>query len=329
MSGFDKKQIILNALCDGKFHSGEALGELIGISRAAVSKHIKQLGELGVEIFRVSGKGYSLLNNLTLLSEQQIKAFALRLGDELPNITVKHVIPSTNDYLLEQVRAGKPLENGQIVVAECQSAGRGRRGRTWVSPFGSHIYFSMHWQLDGIQQAMGLSIAVGIAVREAIQSVVTSEVKVKWPNDLLIERQKIAGILVELEGQTDGPCSVVIGVGINVNMPQIQGDEIDQPWTDMNTHANVPVDRNALVATLICQMKQQLVEFEQQGLQNATAHWNQHDCYYDQPIELIMGNRRLYGIGKGIDLQGGIVLDEEGIGEKAYYGGEISLRGRT
>ncbi|MCJ8275115.1 MAG: biotin--[acetyl-CoA-carboxylase] ligase, partial [Psychrosphaera sp.] len=183
--------------------------------------------------------------------------------------------------------------------------------------------------LDGIQQAMGRSIAVGIAVREAIQSVVASDVKVKWPNDLLIARQKIAGILVELEGQTDGPCNVVIGVGINVNMPQSQGDEIDQPWTDMNTHSNVPVDRNALIATLICQMKQQLVEFEQQGLQNAITHWNQHDCYYDQPIELIMGNRRLNGIGKGIDLQGGIVLDEEGTGEKAYYGGEISLRGRT
>lgn len=326
MPGFDKKQTILNALSDGKFHSGEALGLLIGTSRAAVSKHIKQLGDLGVEVYRVSGKGYSLLNNLTLLSEQQIKAFSSRMGDELPSISVKHVIPSTNDHLLAKVRTGKPLLNGECVVAECQSAGRGRRGRSWVSPFGSHIYFSMHWQLEGIQQAMGLSIAVGIAVREAIQTVVTSDVKVKWPNDLLIERQKIAGILVELEGQTDGPCGVVIGVGINVNMPQAQGDIISQPWTDMNTHSNVPVDRNELVATLIFQMKQQLVDFEQQGLQNAIAQWNQHDCYYNQPIELIMGSRRLCGIGKGIDLQGGIVLEEEGTGEKAYYGGEISLR---
>jgi BirA family biotin operon repressor/biotin-[acetyl-CoA-carboxylase] ligase len=327
MSGFEKKQIILNALADGQFHSGETLGQLLGISRAAVGKHIKQLGDLGIEVFSVSGKGYRLSDELVLLANEKIGSHYKKLTDREPMIEVKHVIDSTNDYLLQKVRSEAVLNSGDSVVAECQTAGRGRRGRAWVSPFGSHIYLSMYWQLEGIQQAMGLSIAVGLAVREAIQSMVSSNVQVKWPNDLLVERQKIAGILVELEGQTDGPCGVVIGVGVNVNMPEQQGELIDQPWTDITTHSNHPIDRNELVASLIYHMKTQLNDFELQGLEQCVARWNQFDRYYNQAIELIMGSRRLSGIGKGIDSQGGILILETGASkEKAYYGGEISLR---
>jgi BirA family biotin operon repressor/biotin-[acetyl-CoA-carboxylase] ligase len=188
----------------------------------------------------------------------------------------------------------------------------------------------MFWQLDGIQQAMGLSIAVGVAVRNAIQILVASPVKVKWPNDLLVDSKKIAGILVELEGQADGPCGVVIGIGINVDMPTEQGETIDQPWTDMVTQANGKVDRNELVANLFYQLKAQLTDFEQLGLQCCIDDWNCHDRYFDQPINLIMGSRTVSGIGKGIDLQGGIMLLEEDAEQaKPYYGGEISLRGRT
>jgi BirA family biotin operon repressor/biotin-[acetyl-CoA-carboxylase] ligase len=325
MAGFEKKQQILSVLSDGKFHSGEALGQMLGVSRAAVGKHINQLTELGIEIFRVSGKGYCLADHLVLLNEQQIRVHSKGSAD----IEVKHVIGSTNDYLLQQVRSGTPLTNGRCVVAECQTAGRGRRGRAWVSPFGSHIYFSMFWQLDGISQAMGLSIAVGIAIREAIQASLNAPVQLKWPNDLLVHDEKIAGILVELEGQTDGPCGVVIGIGINVNMPEGQGGQIDQPWTDMVTHSEQEIDRNVLVAKLIAQLQQQLQIFQDKGLKRFVEQWNQYDRYLNQPVSLLMGNKTVKGIGKGIDSQGGIMLLESGANQaKAYYGGEISLRGQ-
>lgn len=325
MAGFEKKQQILSVLSDGKFHSGEALGQMLGVSRAAVGKHINQLTELGIEIFRVSGKGYCLAEHLVLLNEQQIRGHSKGAAD----IEVKHVIGSTNDYLLQQVRSGASLANGRCVVAECQTAGRGRRGRAWISPFGSHIYFSMFWQLDGISQAMGLSIAVGIAIREAIQASLNAPVQLKWPNDLLVRDEKIAGILVELEGQTDGPCGVVIGIGINVNMPEGQGGQIDQPWTDMAAHSHAEIDRNVLVAKLITQLQQQLQAFQDKGLKRFVEQWNQYDRYLNQPVSLLMGNKTIKGIGKGIDSQGGIMLLESGANQaKAYYGGEISLRGQ-
>lgn len=330
MAAFDKKQQILNQLSDGRFHSGEALGSLLGISRAAVSKHIHQLIELGVEIFRVSGKGYCLAQDMTLLDECLIKQ-NLKIANALsPKVEVKHVITSTNDYLLEKVRSAQPPANGDCVIAECQTAGRGRRGRVWVSPFGSHIYFSMYWQLDGISHAMGLSIAVGIAVREAICEQVDAEVKLKWPNDLLLDDKKLAGILVELDGQTDGPCGVVIGIGINVNMPNGASAAIDQPWADIASYCNGAVDRNLLVATLIDKLHQGLKRFEIEGLGGSVEHWNAHDRYFNQPVKLLMGSRCIEGVAKGIDMQGGILLVEQG-GEiaKPFYGGEISLRGNS
>lgn len=329
LSSEEKKQTILNHLSDGQFHSGEKLGTLLGISRAAVGKHVKQLIELGVEIFSVTGKGYCLADNLVLLSKQKIDSHYQQISHNTANVAVKHVISSTNETLLQSIRNNESLSNGDTVVAECQTAGRGRRGRSWISPFGSHIYFSMYWQFEGIQQAMGLSLAVGLAVREAIQPLMNDEVKVKWPNDLLVNQQKIAGILIELEGQADGPCGVVIGIGINVNMPAEQAQKIDQPWTDISAHTNNPVDRNDLIARLMVELKQTLVDFEQNGLQTTIAQWHQHDHYYNQPIELMMGSRRLAGICKGIDRQGGVLILEAGREvTTAYYGGEISLRGR-
>lgn len=338
---FNKKQFILDCLSDGQFHSGQILGEGLGISRAAVAKHVKQLTELGVDVFSVKGRGYQLSKPLILLSGQKIEAHyqALCLAawqtkgqtkgetEGLAQVEVKHVIASTNEYLLAKIGQGEQLANGQCVVAECQSAGRGRRGKSWVSPFGSHVYFSMVWQFEGIQQAMGLSLAVGMAVRAAIQPLIDVQVKLKWPNDLLVAQRKIAGILVEVEGQTDGPCDVVIGIGINVNMPASHAPSIDQPWTDINSHSESPVDRNALIAGLILHLQQTLRDFSQNGLQSTLAQWQQYDHYYDQPVELLMGATRLRGICKGIDKQGGILLLAAGSEcPKAYYGGEISLR---
>jgi BirA family biotin operon repressor/biotin-[acetyl-CoA-carboxylase] ligase len=330
MTSFAKKHLILSMLADGKFHSGEALGECLGVSRAAVGKHIKQLAELGIEVFSVTGKGYCLEQPLILLDDKEVIDWASKTELFNPNIEVHHMINSTNDYLLGRVRKGESLTNGTTVVAECQTAGRGRRGRQWMSPFGSHIYFSYLWHLDGIGQAMGLSIAVGLALREVVQEFVDVPVTLKWPNDLYVDGKKLAGILVELEGQADGPCAVVIGIGINVNMSTTQGGAIDQPWSDMKTYQTQSLNRNQLIARLMTKLNRQMQLFSEQGLEPMVDAWNEHDHFYDKPVSLLMGNRKVIGVSRGIDPQGGIVLlERDGISHKVYYGGEISLRSQA
>jgi len=333
MTSFAKKHQILSLLSDGEFYSGQALGELLGVTRSAVGKHMQQLEHLGLDIYSVTGKGYKLASPLTLLDAEKILPESNSNGTKSANATasleVHHVINSTNDHLLSQVRAGETLPNGYTVVAECQTAGRGRRGRQWVSPFGSHIYFSYLWHLDGIGQAMGLSVAVGLALRQTIAPLIDAPVTLKWPNDVYVDGKKIAGILVELEGQADGPCAVVIGIGINVNMPQAQGETIDQPWTDISRECDeANIDRNQLIGRLMLNLANQMQQFTQSGLAPIVASWNEHDHFYQKPVKLLMGNHQIEGIGQGIDAQGGIVLkDLKTQINKAYYGGEISVRG--
>lgn len=335
MSSFVKKHQILSLLSGGGFYSGEELGRTLGISRAAVSKHIKQLEKLGLDIYSVTGKGYKLSTPLTLLDNEQIKRQVLM---SLPSgvysssnqnwLEVHHIIGSTNDHLLQQVRDGDGMGNGQTVVAECQTAGRGRRGRQWVSPFGSHIYFSYLWHLDGLGQAMGLSVAVGLALRTTIAEFIGADPKVtlKWPNDVYVDGKKIAGILVELEGQADGPCSVVIGIGINVNMPQASAEQIDQPWTDLNAYTDANIDRNQFIAKLCVALYRQMQSFTVEGLSPLVSQWNALDYYYQQPIKLMMGKHETHGVCMGIDHQGGLVLKLADGNTRSFYGGEISVR---
>ena len=334
MSNFEKKHRILTLLSDGEFYSGQALGDDLGISRAAVSKHVKQLEEVGLDIYSVTGKGYKLATPLTLLDEQKISQQVNARLPQLVNsqwLEVHHIIGSTNDYMLQQIHDTRAMENGHTVVAECQSAGRGRRGRQWISPFGSHIYFSYLWHLDGIGQAMGLSVAVGLALRATIAAFIDdgsigADVTLKWPNDVYVDGKKIAGILVELEGQADGPCAVVIGIGINVNMPQASAEQIDQPWTDLNAYTDVTIDRNQFIAKLCSALYEQMQSFTVEGLSPLVSQWNEFDYFYQQPIKLMMGKHETHGVCMGIDHQGGLVLNLLNGQTRSFYGGEISVR---
>ncbi len=190
------KLSLLRALSKGGFHSGEELGDELGISRAAVSKHIKGIQGWGVDIFRVQGKGYQLANPLQLLDESVLNSSVATPFALIP------VIESTNQYILDNARE---LDSGFVCIAEYQSKGRGRRGREWISPFGSNLYLSMFWQLEaGMAAAMGLSLVVGIAIAEAIEKLGIEGIKLKWPNDLYHNDKKLAGILVEMSGQAGG-----------------------------------------------------------------------------------------------------------------------------
>ncbi|RLM02128.1 biotin--[acetyl-CoA-carboxylase] synthetase [Gibbsiella quercinecans] len=302
-------------LADGNFHSGEHLGEALGMSRAAINKHIQTIREWGLDVFTVPGKGYSLPAPIQLLDAERITHLLTE-----QRITVLPVVDSTNQYLLDRIAE---LQSGDACVAEYQQAGRGRRGRRWVSPFGANLYLSMFWRLEqGPAAAIGLSLVIGIVMAETLQRLGAENVRVKWPNDLYLNDRKLAGILVELTGKTGDAAQLVIGAGINLAMRDTHA--IDQGWINLQ-EAGIDIDRNELTATLLNELRRTLPQFEQQGLAPFVARWRQLDNFIDRPVKLLIGEQQIFGIARGIDQQGALLLEQEGV-IKPFIGGEISLR---
>jgi len=308
---------LISLLADGEFHSGEQLGESLGMSRAAINKHIQTLRDWGVDVFTVPGKGYSLPEPIQLLDETFIRREVAQ-----GSVAVLPVIDSTNQYLLDRL-AG--LQSGDACVAEYQQAGRGRRGRKWVSPFGANLYISMYWRLEqGPAAAIGLSLVIGIVMTEVLRDLGADQVRVKWPNDLYLNDLKLAGILVELTGKTGDAAQIVIGAGVNLAMRNAQAGDINQGWINLQ-EAGVRIDRNVLAARLITELRSALHCFEQEGLTPFLARWEVLDNFINRPVKLIIGEKEIFGISRGIDSQGALLLEQDGV-VKPWVGGEISLR---
>lgn len=308
---------LISILADGEFHSGEQLGERLGMSRAAINKHVQTLRDWGVDVFTVPGKGYSLPEPIQLLSQDFISS-QIKQGQ----VAVLPVIDSTNQYLLDRIGT---LQSGDACVAEYQQAGRGRRGRKWFSPFGANLYLSMYWRLEqGPAAAIGLSLVIGIVMAEVLRDLGASQVRVKWPNDLYLQDRKLAGILVELTGKTGDAAQIVIGAGINLAMRQVESDVINQGWINLQ-EAGIAIDRNTLAARLINELRAALELFEQEGLTPYLSRWEKLDNFINRPVKLIIGDKEIVGISRGIDAQGALLLEQDGA-IKAWMGGEISLR---
>lgn len=308
---------LVSLLADGEFHSGEQLGEKLGMSRAAINKHIQTLRDWGIDVFTVPGKGYSLPGPIQLLNESFIHSH-IKSG----SVTVLPVIDSTNQYLLDRL---SELESGDACIAEYQQAGRGRRGRKWFSPFGANLYLSMYWRLEqGPAAAIGLSLVIGIVMAEVLHELGAGQVRVKWPNDLYLHDRKLAGILVELTGKTGDAAQIVIGAGINLAMRQVESHIVNQGWINLQ-EAGIKVDRNELAVRLIEKLRASLREFEQEGLAPFLSRWEKLDNFIHRQVKLIIGDREIYGISRGIDNQGALLLEQNGV-IKPWMGGEISLR---
>lgn len=309
---------IIRVLSDGEFHSGEQLGEKLGMSRAAINQHIHTLKNWGIDIYTVTGKGYCLSAALQLLDDDAIRAGVRGSGD----VQVIPVIDSTNQYLMERM---SDLRSGDTCIAEYQQAGRGRRGRQWFSPFGANLYMSMYWRLEqGPAAAMGLSLVVGIVIAEALQSAGAKDVRVKWPNDLYLNDRKLAGILVELSGKTGDVAHIVIGAGINLMMRNVDDNVVNQQWISLQ-EAGITIDRNALTVALINKMREALTLFETEGLAPFIDRWASLDNFINRPVKLVIGEREIHGVARGIDSRGGLLLEQEGE-ITGWVGGEISLR---
>ena len=306
---------LIEILADGEFHSGEELAASFGITRAGINKYMKVLREWGVDFTSVQGKGYCLIAPIDLIKKCKIDHYyqADSRCEILP------IIDSTNQYLLDKIGQ---LRSGDSCVAEFQSKARGRRGRKWFSPFGSNLYFSMYWQLEqGVAAAMGLSLVVGIVIADTLRELSGQDIKVKWPNDLYLNDQKLAGILVELAGKTGDCAHAIIGIGVNLMMTNPDPNIVNQKWANLGK-----VDRNLLVARIVKNLNIKLSEFEKQGLAPFISDWNRLDNFANRPVKLLIGDNIIRGIAKGINEQGALMLEQDGK-IHAHIGGEISLRG--
>lgn len=319
------RQRILAILSDGQFHSGEVIAQQLSLSRTAVAGHISQLSNWGLDVFKVKGKGYKLEREFKLLDAEQIKKQVTLNSRAL--INVEPVLESTNTELKKRITsAPHNLADGDVVLAEVQTAGRGRHGRKWVAPVGGSLTMSMYWSFpDGYQSMAGLSLLVGLAVCEGLRKVGVEDAQLKWPNDVYLYGKKLAGILVEVEGQIGATAHCVIGIGINVCVPDAEFD-VGQPHTDVTSALGQVPDRNTLAAAVISSLWQLLPEFSQRGFQPFVELWQAMDLFADKKVVLQMGDKRFLGIDRGVDASGALLVETED-GITRFHGGEVSLRG--
>jgi len=315
---------LLSILADGHFHSGTELGQLTGRTRSAVWKAINSLRSKNVEIYSVRGKGYSLTGPVELLDHDLICSQLSTVAKKyLHQLDVHFELDSTNAYLMDIARQEKT--GGYICITELQRDGRGRRGRSWVSPFGGNLYLSLLWRFPfGAAQLSGLSLAIAVGLSQALREIGLDSIGVKWPNDIVLTDRKLAGILLEIAGEASGPCAVIIGIGVNVRKnPGME--EIDQPWTDLESELGASVARNELVSRVINHLMAVLTQFEQEGLAPFLQAWKEMDIYRGKEIALHFPDKQVNGIARGVDETGALLIEKDNQ-IKSYQSGEVSLR---
>jgi BirA family biotin operon repressor/biotin-[acetyl-CoA-carboxylase] ligase len=318
-------------LSDGEFHSGERMAEHLNITRAAVWKAIRSLREQGIEL-ESHHQGYRLTNAIDLYDAQKIRA-ALS-GDTLSHlarIDVLFAVDSTNNFVTEH----PATQSGQAVLcmAELQQAGRGRRGRSWLAPFGSGICMSLGWLFDTMPPGFSaLSLVVGVALARALHGFGALQAGLKWPNDVLWHGRKLAGVLIEMRGEPDGPAHVVIGIGMNLQLPQASRDALAEQQaivTDLHEvlGAQCPT-RNALVAAFTHELINALKLFAREGFAPFTEEWLRHDLLRDVEVTVLQGERSITGVARGVT-NDGTLLVETAAGLQSFVSGEVSLRARA
>lgn len=325
METFNHTQIaILNTLSDGLWHSGHQLGASIGISRTAIWKQIKRLSDIGVPIQTTAKKGYCLKQPMTLISEQIIHQYLLEFNcPKTINIRCFSSIDSTNRYL-------KELEQStcvQLCCAEQQTAGRGRFGRTWYSPFGENIYCSIRWLFScDLSELSGLSLVVSLTVLSALKDINSQlDVKIKWPNDLLWQGKKLCGSLIEMSAESNGLTDVVIGIGLNVNSLIDETMNFNKPWCSLFEITQKRWDRNLLIARIVSKLCHTLDVFSQAGFSSFLNEWRSVDYLAKQRISVCHPLGSLTGIALGVNKLGQLRLQDDDSNIHILSSGDASL----
>lgn len=321
----NKKKLLIARLSDGKFHSGERLAVELGVSRTAVWKQMQNLSGYGLDVFRVRGKGYCLSRPLELLDETLIRSIIdADIRHEISGMEIFFSTDSTNDQLMHRV--GRPGFHGSIAMAEFQSAGRGRRGRHWLSPLGTGVCLSAAWRFDPQPETLtALSLAAGVSVVNALRDLGLVEAGLKWPNDIICAGRKLGGILLESRGEMAGPCDVVLGVGVNYNLPEQVVRDLDQPVTDICSHLRHPMTRNALSGRIISHALRMFRKFGARGFSPFMDKWRQYDWFAGKEACLMMRDRSYTGRVLGVTGNGMLQMSIRGKLHQ-FANGELSLR---
>lgn len=310
---------LISHLADGQFHSGSDLGKQFGVSRTAIWKALSQLSEYGLVVESHKGKGYRLESPIELLDLESVEA---RLDDGVEDRASVEILPkvaSTNTQIVDL--PSDDLRPFSFLFAEMQTAGRGRRGRSWISPFGCNLYFSVMFDLKGGPEALsGLSLVVGLSVVRALARFSDESFSLKWPNDVLWQDKKVAGVLVELQGEATTGWRVVVGIGLNFSMA---GDieQIDQPWASIGELCDC--GRNELAAALVSQLVNDLSIYIKEGFSAFRTSWMDFDYFKEKAVEVLGAD--LFGKAVGIDAMGNLLVESEGI-VQVINAGEVSVR---
>jgi BirA family biotin operon repressor/biotin-[acetyl-CoA-carboxylase] ligase len=320
---------LIKILADGDFHSGQLIGDSLGVSRTAVWKKIAGLEKIGLQVESVKGKGYRLVDGkpLSLLDETEIKAYLSSPAQaSLNGIECHQELDSTNSYLIRQIT--QDLISGKVCLAEKQTAGRGRRGRVWVSPYAGSVYMSISQVFHrGAISTEGLSLAVGVLVVEALAKFGVVDIELKWPNDIYCQGKKLAGILLELVGDAAGECAVVIGLGLNVSLPSAVADEIDQSWIDLQSIVEAAISRSELTAELLNSLLPALSNYEVDGFESYLQRWGNLDFLKGCSVTASRGESSVLGVAQGVNERGALVIKTP-LGLQVINGGEVSVRKR-
>lgn len=321
------RERLIGLLADGEFHSGEHLARSLGVSRTAVWKHLQGFGELGLELHKVQKRGYRLAQPIDLLDAAAIRRrVSTDNRRKLRSLDVLLQTDSTNSRLLavSDLRAGQ----ADACVAEFQSAGRGRRGRNWIAPFGGAVCLSLGWMFpEPPRQLSALSLAVGVAVLRALERFDARDIRLKWPNDVLVGSRKLGGILCELRAEAGGPAHVVIGVGLNVRLSALARRAIAATGVQAAdlSDAQVSAARDAVVAALIDELILALEAFQREGLLPFIQAWRDADALYGAQAQVVLGEAQHRGIARGIDADGALLL-ETPAGVLRFISGEVTVR---
>jgi BirA family biotin operon repressor/biotin-[acetyl-CoA-carboxylase] ligase len=325
------KYKVLDILSDAQFHSGESLGQALGVSRTAVWKQLQKLESMGLQLESVKGKGYRVSQGFELLQDKKIIAhLSTTAKTQLQALQLHQSLDSTNKVAADEImhrQSAQDSASGTVILSEYQTMGRGRRGKRWVSPFACNIYLSIIWDFDsGANALQGLSLAIGVAVRRALTQIGVEQVQLKWPNDIYINQKKLGGILLEMVGDPAGQCTVIIGIGINVTMPDKSAQSIDQQWTDLKSCAGKSVSRNQLAALIIENCFNLLADYEVQGFTAYRDEWQANDAFQGKQGIIITPKQSIAGTVRGVDNVGALQMELKNGEINSFVGGELSLR---
>ncbi|MDD5241404.1 MAG: biotin--[acetyl-CoA-carboxylase] ligase [Sulfuricella sp.] len=316
---------VLRLLSDGEFHSGEAMARQLNVSRASIWQAMRFLDEAGVDVFRVPGRGYRLREALHWIDREKIVT-ALGERADLFDLEVVDSTDSTNSRMLQKAVQG--ARHGSCVITEMQTAGRGRRGREWHANLGGSLTFSLLWRFNqGAGFLSGLSLAVGVALMRALSQAGISGTGLKWPNDVLHQHRKLAGILIELQGDMLGPSAAVIGIGLNFKLSNQVLNRIDQAAVDVQSITGNAPERNLFLAHTLLHLADVLHEFEEGGFSCLRGEWLSHHAYHEKLVRLTLPDGSQHQ-GHLLDVaEDGALLVRTAAGKQRFTSGEISLRG--